>query len=201
MYDLIKPIETKHNGYHFRSRLEARWAVFFEELGIEYLYEHEGYDLTEANKNPAWFIDGEPRLKPEETWYLPDFYLPDYKWYFEIKPGLKAMTSSDLGKISLLGTEHRISLINGSPWRDGYCVLAIFNLSDIIVAEFAEGHKCDRLWLVVATGPRVGQSRGLACDKCWSPKCEGSQTWAHRGLEKAYEAAKGARFYYGARSR
>lgn len=25
----IKPIETIYNGYHFRSRLEARWAVFF----------------------------------------------------------------------------------------------------------------------------------------------------------------------------
>ena len=26
----IKPIETKYNGYRFRSRLEARWAVFFD---------------------------------------------------------------------------------------------------------------------------------------------------------------------------
>jgi len=24
----IKPIETIYNGYKFRSRLEARWAVF-----------------------------------------------------------------------------------------------------------------------------------------------------------------------------
>ena len=26
----IKPIETNYKGYRFRSRLEARWAVFFD---------------------------------------------------------------------------------------------------------------------------------------------------------------------------
>lgn len=32
----IKPIETKYKGYRFRSRLEARWAVFFDALGISW---------------------------------------------------------------------------------------------------------------------------------------------------------------------
>ena len=35
----IKPIETVYNGYRFRSRLEARWAVFFDALGITYKIE------------------------------------------------------------------------------------------------------------------------------------------------------------------
>jgi hypothetical protein len=26
----VKAIETQYNGYRFRSRLEARWAVFFD---------------------------------------------------------------------------------------------------------------------------------------------------------------------------
>lgn len=63
----IKPIETVYNGYRFRSRLEARWAVFFDAAGIEYQYEPEGYVL----------IDG--------TKYLPDFYLPTIKAFVEIK--------------------------------------------------------------------------------------------------------------------
>lgn len=63
----MKAIETRYAGYRFRSRLEARWAVFFGELGIKYLYEPEGYR----------FEDG--------TTYLPDFYLPDSKQYFEVK--------------------------------------------------------------------------------------------------------------------
>lgn len=63
----IKNIETFYNGYKFRSRLEARWAVFFDDADIMYEYEPEGFNLN-----------GE--------WYLPDFYLPEYKVYIEIKP-------------------------------------------------------------------------------------------------------------------
>lgn len=65
---MIKAIETRYKDYRFRSRLEARWAVFFDALGIEWEYEKEGYDL-----------DGE--------WYLPDFWLPNIQGgcWIEIK--------------------------------------------------------------------------------------------------------------------
>lgn len=43
--DDIKPIETEYKGYRFRSRLEARWAVFFQTAGIPWEYEPEGIDL------------------------------------------------------------------------------------------------------------------------------------------------------------
>jgi hypothetical protein len=56
----IKPVETKYRGYRFRSRLEARWAVFFSALGIAWEYEPQGFDLGQAG------------------WYLPDFFLPDF---------------------------------------------------------------------------------------------------------------------------
>lgn len=39
----MKPIETTYAGHRFRSRLEARWAVFFDHLGVEWEYEPEGY--------------------------------------------------------------------------------------------------------------------------------------------------------------
>lgn len=63
----FKAIQTEYNGYLFRSRLEARWAVFFDYLGIEYEYEPEGIVLSSGSH------------------YLPDFYLPDFKCYFEVK--------------------------------------------------------------------------------------------------------------------
>lgn len=63
----VKAIETEYNGYRFRSRLEARWAVFFDAAGIKYEYEQEGYEC-----------DGEK--------YLPDFYLPDFDIHIEVKP-------------------------------------------------------------------------------------------------------------------
>jgi hypothetical protein len=67
----IKAIETKYNGYRFRSRLEARWAVFFDRLGIAYEYEAQGY-----------LVNGTP--------YLPDFklILPNGEVLFaEVKDG------------------------------------------------------------------------------------------------------------------
>lgn len=54
----IKAIETVYKGYRFRSRLEARWAVFFDALGLKYKYEPEGF----MNEFGA---------------YLPDFELLD----------------------------------------------------------------------------------------------------------------------------
>jgi hypothetical protein len=56
-----RAIETRYKGYRFRSRLEARWAVFFDNLGVDWEYETEGYNLGDAG------------------WYLPDFYLPNIK--------------------------------------------------------------------------------------------------------------------------
>lgn len=67
----IQAIETRYAGALFRSRLEARWAVFFDQLKVPWLYEYEGFE-TRAG------------------WYLPDFYMPDAggglgQWV-EIKP-------------------------------------------------------------------------------------------------------------------
>lgn len=41
----IKPINTKYKGYLFRSRLEARWAKFFDTLDLQWEYEPEGFDM------------------------------------------------------------------------------------------------------------------------------------------------------------
>lgn len=65
---MLKAIQTEYQNCKFRSRLEARWAVFFDTLGIEWEYEKEGFDLGEAGK------------------YLPDFWLPKLDCWVEIKP-------------------------------------------------------------------------------------------------------------------
>ena len=68
MVTTLKPIETVFDGYRFRSRLEARWAVFFKTLGVSYEYEKEGFELGDAGR------------------YLPDFWLPRQQVWIEIKP-------------------------------------------------------------------------------------------------------------------
>lgn len=74
----IKPIPTWYKGIKFRSRLEARWAVFFDAIGIRYEYELEGFQMEDG------------------TDYLPDFYLPDLDVWVEVK-GI--MTGKDQHKI------------------------------------------------------------------------------------------------------
>jgi hypothetical protein len=64
---MLKPIETTFNGHRFRSRLEARWAVFFTVLEVPYDYEAQGYNF-------------------EEYAYLPDFWIPSWNVFVEIKP-------------------------------------------------------------------------------------------------------------------
>ena len=76
----IKAIETYYNGYRFRSRLEARWAVFFDAVGIRYEYEHEGFEMGGVK-------------------YLPDFYLPDADRWIEIKG--KKLSKDEVEKCSL----------------------------------------------------------------------------------------------------
>jgi hypothetical protein len=100
MHDLT-PIPTAYNGHLFRSRLEARWAVFFDTLGWRYDYESEGFDLDGA-------------------WYLPDFWLPDLDCWVEIKPPSDGVDEKAL----LLAAESRkrVLVVRGNPWPGEYGV-------------------------------------------------------------------------------
>lgn len=72
----IKPIETSYAGCRFRSRLEARWAVFFDQLEIPWEYEPQGFAF-----------DGRA--------YLPDFLLTDCGTWVEVK-GAESELDHDL---------------------------------------------------------------------------------------------------------
>ena len=67
----MKPLPTKYKDYTFRSRTEARWAVFFTHMDWKWKYEDQGYELESGG------------------YYLPDFEirLPNLEeWYVEVKP-------------------------------------------------------------------------------------------------------------------
>jgi len=55
---VIEAIPTVYRGIKFRSRIEARWAAFFDAIRIRWEYEPQGYAINGIN-------------------YLPDFWLPD----------------------------------------------------------------------------------------------------------------------------
>lgn len=98
----IKPIQTRYAGCHFRSRTEAKWAVFYDAMGWKWQYEPEGYG------------DG-------KTAYLPDFFVttPDGSEFIaDVKPDNYHI--SDDGKEEFYRTlsthlKLRIVLLTGIP--------------------------------------------------------------------------------------
>lgn len=97
----IRPIETIYNGYRFRSRLEARWAVFFDALRVKYEYEPEGYKFDGAL-------------------YLPDFRIKNVEsshgrideLYVEVKG---VMTTEDAKKIRSFAAHYPVLVLGPVP--------------------------------------------------------------------------------------
>lgn len=79
---MIHAIETEYKGYRFRSRLEARWAVFFDAIKLEWDYEVEGFKLSNGER------------------YLPDFWFQSLGCFGEVKP--KQFKEKEYKKCSLL---------------------------------------------------------------------------------------------------
>lgn len=114
----MKAIQTEYKGYLFRSRLEARWAVFFDACRIRWEYEPEGFVLDNGQ------------------YYLPDFLLHDVDGrvhgdlYVEVKG---KMTPEDAEKIynfsglkeveGILETKTPLLVVAGIP--DGSCIYDI----------------------------------------------------------------------------
>lgn len=162
---MIKPIETLYDGYRFRSRLEARWAVFFNALGVRYEYEPEGFDL-----------DG--------TAYLPDFRLPEQDCWIEIKPA--DPTDEERAKLYLLAehTQKSAFFMYGSPgtfevdyWMRGYKAIPREGYCYIDIWDDGVG-RCG--WCFCAHCGQIGITRnalasGLPCGGCFEKRKEQSK--------------------------
>jgi hypothetical protein len=98
MGEAIKAIETEYAGHRFRSRLEARWAVFFDSLGARWTYEPQGYEVADGVR------------------YLPDFWLPDSGIWVEVKG-----TLDDSDAVQLIAAADRDGLpyVHEKPERPG----------------------------------------------------------------------------------
>ena len=110
---MIRPINTRYSGYNFRSRTEARWAVFFDCIGWNWQYEREGFHLPSGP-------------------YLPDFYFPDFGGWAEVKG--KEFTSIEKQKCKELSIDGSIViLLDGLPDFKSYeCFSKGEEISNII---------------------------------------------------------------------
>lgn len=92
----IKAIETEYAGCRFRSRLEARWAVFFDHLKIDWQYESEGFETSAGNYLPDFCVDitGARWLEVKP----PDFSYDARHSAFAEESGLSLLVATGIGR-------------------------------------------------------------------------------------------------------
>lgn len=182
----VKPIQTIYNGYRFRSRAEARWAVFFDTCKIKYMYEPEGLVLSDGTR------------------YLPDFYLPESKTYFEVK-GL--MNEVDMHKIEQLQEDLSVPVVIGysdmtfQASSNFSCEVPIFRITCKGNSMFCKCAKCNKFFF-------IGDEGAWSCINCGYYDGDAGFDYICNGdLESGFyrkelnpdpfEAAKQARFEHG----
>lgn len=182
-----RAIETVYKGYRFRSRLEARWAVFFDALGVRWEYEKEGYELGAAGR------------------YLPDFWLPDLECWVEIKPAYPE--AEEMTKIAALAeaTGFRAYLFDHPEFEvPRWDAEARFRgaWGRVFWPERYDDEGDFGAWWMVCSdcgGLGVGDPRDVkhkvAC--CTFRGVEPASLNGHDRLKLAYLAAKQARFEFG----
>jgi len=93
---------TYYRGSAFRRRIEARWAVFFDQVGIRWDYHPQGFNLIGSE------------------YYMPSFYL-----YFSGGVYAEAkLEDGDFSKSEELAKSRKIVLLAGLPRPAVYWLLA-----------------------------------------------------------------------------
>lgn len=184
----LRAIPSFYNGFWFRSRKEARWAVFWDALGVKYFYEDEAYDL-----------DG---LR-----YLPDFWLPEYGHFVEVKgsppSGIELQKARRLAQLS----EKPVLLLHGQvgPEVKGLAFLPSSSRrgSSGTILEFrtwAICGECGLICMMLAPPPDLVEEVQSVV-RCQNASCGGrilepasSPDPRAGALLAAYGAARSARF-------
>lgn len=184
MGKLMNVIPTEYKGYRFRSRLEARWAVFFDAMGVKWEYEPEGFKLSNG------------------MYYLPDFYLPDQKLWIEVK-GVTSTVDED--KVTAFFREegenvsHEIVMVGEIPPKTDDVVqwaYDTFKGRDYYMYGFVD---FPYLPCVCPTCGKFGfEFDGRGARICKHDKLDDKgYTADHPRIQAAYAAARKARFEHG----
>jgi len=185
MTPTIKAIETRYKGYRFRSRLEARWAVFFDALGLEWEYEKEGVVL------------------PTDGPYLPDFWVQSWTCFVEVKPRIDEHDGLGLavaigGQLTDMSGFPSITLA-GDVWPEKHRAILICPNREAVdnYNSFADCRKCNGVWLAESTNGDIGGCSSLG-------KCCSTEKWPmlphdrpDSAVGRAYRSARSARFEHG----
>lgn len=137
----MKALETEYRGIKYRSRTEARWAVYLDELRVAYAYEPEGMDLG-----------GE--------WYLPDFWLPSPGLWLEVKGVEPNEREVRLARLLSMASRCPVLIAVGPPPVTEDYPLRVFERGELVAsAAFAEWDR-DNLFVANEWGNVMFTVRG-----------------------------------------
>lgn len=186
----MKSIETRYNGYLFRSRTEARWAIFFDAIGLKYDYEPGGFSLSSGN-------------------YLPDFYLPEQKIWVEIKGKTQTEHEWELAKDLSQYTKDPVMMIIGAPRQyrinlismhqgirvhnDPKLIVPLWHSLGTIVFAYKDQLTLLEMFIIQETMVNL---RGWNLDQ-WLEFSKDPGDPYHQKLQDAYEKAIYAQFEHG----
>lgn len=174
----MQPIETRYHGHRFRSRLEARWAVFFDAFGVPWEYEPEGYDLGALG------------------YYLPDFIVAG-RVIVEVKPPTYEESEEDWDRWNTITELPGIStffLASGVP--DGTRTWhGLEQSSNPLVGRYALA-RCDKCYSLVFARMDASSVVYTGTRLC-SPDCESKNCILLDPHCEEIARATGARFEHG----
>lgn len=188
VFHSITSIPTSYNGHRFHSRLEARWAIFLDSLGIPCEYE------------PEYFVAG------NGVRFAPSFWLPDQECWMDVgrypyrddqMDDAATAVASETGKQVYVFCRSITPLDAREPTRNGL----IHVPAAYAIRFYGDGKKsapfmwcrcpiCDRLEM-----KHLGQTNGECCLGENHLGVDGA------GLEAAYLEACQARFSFDGESR
>jgi hypothetical protein len=183
----VKAIETFYRGCRFRSRLEARWACFWDHLGTRWEYEPQGFMIGD---------------RP----YLPDFRLSNGTWV-EVKgsedeldhdlmtTAPEYLPGSSEPRLLVLGPIPEPPALNCGNWAWLGFVCADFDGDRFVMDCWWEFGEDGLPWSASETScappPTVGN------DAEWLTPVYNMTGEPSRLIVAAYKAARSARFEHG----
>lgn len=180
----VTAIETRYAGHRFRSRLEARWAVFFDALRIPWRYEVQGY-----------VVDGQPYLPDFEV----DFGLPSGEPFLVEVKGDPAELNRDLMAAAATTLRRNVLILGDIP---------VVELSATGALHWCVGYDPATTWQEISFGIAGGEVMRCAPYQCgWSSRHAPpmadvlgrttSVVNSPRRVLAAYDTARTARFEHG----
>lgn len=172
-----EPLETVYRGYRFRSRLEARWAVFLDTLKIHFDYECESFWVCGSS-------------------YLPDFWVGRWGAWIEIKGDPVERTRAALRCEQLARlTERPALLLYGAPNTSGNDITLYPPEGLTTQYQYFGRCVCGGVWLMGESEPQ------LLDECCGTPRLLRPFDEDGEAIREAYYAATSARFSAGRRRR